>query len=233
MDIEYTKLGKFQIGYQNKTEFQILKNEIFIDQIYKTDIKKDSPVIFDIGSHIGLSIIYFKQQYPNSNITGFEPNPNVFHILEDNIKGNSIKNVQLHNIALGKDEEKRSLYIDNSGNNCFSTSSFSKDAWNGKQSSIPITVQTQKLSKYIVEKVDILKIDVEGAENEIIEDLQLEKKFNMIGTIMIEFHSKNKSKPNRIVECLKKNNFEITQKEDKTEKGLIYILGKNIPKESL
>ncbi|HQC39363.1 MAG TPA: FkbM family methyltransferase, partial [Candidatus Dojkabacteria bacterium] len=105
-------LHKYDIAYLNKYELKILDKEIFGDEIYRIDIEKKNPLIFDVGSHIGLSILYFKKKYPTSTILGFEPNPNVFPFLEENINGNNIKNVTLYNLALSSKEGEKTLYID-------------------------------------------------------------------------------------------------------------------------
>lgn len=226
MEIKYSKIHKYDIGYTNKQEFDILKNEIFNQEIYKLDLKIDSPVIFDLGSHIGLSILYFKMNYPNAKIVGFEPNPNIFPLLEENICCNNLQDVDLHNIALGNTDEIRDFHIDNQYD-AFSTSGFKPNAWNGTQNTISISVKTEKLSRYINNNIDLLKMDIEGAEKEVLMELEKEDKLKYIKNIVIECHNSNVS------DILKRNDFDISEKQDSREKSLIYILGKNISKESV
>ncbi len=217
-----TKLNKYQITYLSKEEFKILSKEIFQEEIYKTNIKNQSPTIFDIGSHIGLSILYFKTIYPKANITGFEPNPNTFPILEENIYSNDIKDVTLHNIAVGLNNTNRQLYIDTSGECAFSTSSFTKNAWNGKQLTKPIIVKTKKLSTYINKDIDLLKIDAEGAELEIIKDIYNTGKLAMVKNIIVEYHPTKKSKLTNLLKYLK--DFKSIKQKDLGE-NLILIHG--------
>src|SRR5438552_4218884 len=42
-------------------------------------------IILDIGSNIGASIIYFHRQFPDAKIFGFEPHPDTFRILQENV----------------------------------------------------------------------------------------------------------------------------------------------------
>ena len=192
MDSYIEKIGKYSVSYFNKIEFHNLNKEIFKQEIYYIEIDKEKEGvlnIIDVGAYIGLSILYFKSHYPNAHITAFEPNPNIFPLLEENIEYNNIKNVKLHNVAIGKRREKRNLYIETSGFAAFSTASFRKDAWNGKQKSRPIIVQTEPLSKYINKKVDILKIDVEGAEYEILRELDNNESFSKIENLLIRILS--------------------------------------------
>ena len=225
MEPKVAKFDRYLLTYFNKEELNILLNEIFNKKVYDIDLGKTTPVIFDVGAHIGLATIFFNQKYPLARITAFEPNPNIFPLLEENTYYNNIQNVTLHNIALGKTPSKRTLFID-STNGGFSTASFSKDAWDGSQKSIGIEVITEPLSKYIVTPIDLLKMDVEGTEQEIIEELNESGKIKDIKNIIIEFHPTEKQNIEIIKDILKRNNFIIEIREESKEK-LVYILGKN------
>jgi len=234
MDSNIAKIGKYSVSYFNKIEFRNLKNEIFKEEIYTTDLKSNDSEelnIIDVGAYIGLSILYFKSHYPNAHIIAFEPNPNIFPLLEENVEYNNIKNVKLHNVAIGKRSEKRRLYIETSGFAAFSTASFRKDAWNGKQRSRPIIVQTEPLSKYINKKVDILKIDTEGTEHEIIKELDVSGSFSKVENLLVEYHPSKNSKLQNLEKILRKNGYDISYRQDGREleepKGeLILIVAK-------
>jgi len=234
----FSKIQGYEIGYTNKEEFHILKDEIFNKEIYNIDLnlkngeKNDTPLIFDLGAHIGLSILYFKIKYPNSKIVAFEPNSNIFPILQENVECNGLENVELHNIALGSKDEVRTFYIDNSGADAFSTGSFNKDAWNGEQKSTPISVKCEKLSKYISEEIDILKMDIEGAETEVLKELIEADKLKYIKNILIEYHPINNGNSRNIISLLNENGFETKTKADEYGTNLISILAQNISKKS-
>src|ERR1022692_4839219 len=68
-------------------------DEIFKNEIYKFISKSDCPIIVDCGSNIGLSLIYFKQLYPNSSIIAFEPDPKIFQAMTSNIKSFGLNNI--------------------------------------------------------------------------------------------------------------------------------------------
>ena len=55
--------------------------EIFTDRSYAFPCTHPNPVIYDCGSNIGLSILYYNKNYPNCRIESFEPNPTVADIL--------------------------------------------------------------------------------------------------------------------------------------------------------
>jgi FkbM family methyltransferase len=204
-----TKVGDFQIIYPNKTEFRILKKEIFDQEIYKMDLQTDTPKIFDLGGYVGLSAIYFKQQYPNSHIEIFEPNPNVHHFLEENIFGNSLSGIQIHKVAVDDKSGQRDFYLDNSGNYCFSTAGFRENAWDGTQKTTKIKVHTETLSKYIGNQVvDLLKIDTEGNELKILKEI--ENQLPLVKNLIIEYHPIKKKNLKDIINILSKNNYELS-----------------------
>ena len=231
----FSKIQGYEIGYTNKEEFNILKDEIFNKEIYNVTINPgvtSLPTILDLGAHIGLSILYFKIKYPNSKIVGFEPNSNIFPVLQENIECNNLKDIELHNIALGNTEETRSFYIDSSGSNSFSTGSFNKDAWNGAQATVNISVKCEKLSKYVTQDIDILKMDIEGAETEVLKELIKANKLKYLKNILMEYHPVNNGNTKNVIKLLEKNGFEVTSKADIYGTALVNILAKNISNKS-
>ncbi len=210
-------IGKYKVTYFNKPELYTLKEEIFQNEIYSINLenKKENIInILDVGSHIGLSVLYFKSQYPDSNIICFEPNPNIFPLLEENIFYNNLSNVTALNIALGKNSSKRNLHIDSSGCGAFSTASFRKDAWNGKQKSRVIEVKTEPLSNYIKKTVDLIKLDVEGVEVEILKELEKSDCFKNIRNMIIEYHPSKGQNIYNLLKILKGNGFKLEYSQD-------------------
>jgi len=208
------KFRKYSITCFNKNELDILIDEIFNKEIYCIDIKNIKPVIFDIGAHIGLSTIYFKDRYPNSKIFCFEPNPNIFPILEENIFINNLQDITLKNIAVGDKDCIKELYIDSSGNGAFSTASFTKNAWSGEQKTLPIMVKVERLSNYVVDKINLLKIDVEGAEGSILEELEKENKLQFIQNILLEYHPIKIGHLKKIVNLLERNGYKLSYSKE-------------------
>lgn len=230
------KFKKYSITYFCKEELKILLKEIFQNRIYEIKLRSN-PIIFDLGAHIGLSTLYFKEKYPNSKILCFEPNPNIFPLLEENIIQNGLNNVLLHNVALGKSNTKRDLYIDSSGYGAFSTASFRKNAWNGKQKSKSISVQVEKLSKYITGKVDLVKMDIESAEKEVLEELDQSKSIRNISNMIIEYHPGKGNSILKLEKILKRNDFNTQyyldgKRVSNPSEHLLLVVAKNRVKES-
>ena len=229
---KYTKIENFEIAYFNKKELKLLEKEIFFNEIYEIELDNNTPEIIDAGAYLGLASIYFKKQYPNAKILAFEPNPNILPLLQENIAINNLKGIRIENYALGKKDSLRDFYIDSSGNNSFSTSGFIKNTWNGKQKTIPIEVRVTKLSEYINKDIDLLKMDIEGAEREVLEELRDSGKLNFIKNIIFEFHPSKKNTLDYLKSILIENEMKVSIREGLEGKDdpLVLVVGEKSPK---
>jgi len=171
--------------------------DIFVDEIYKIEANNDSPIIYDCGSNVGISLLYFSLLYPKAKIIGIEADKDICGICEVNMKKNNINNVDIINKA---------VWIDNLGVD------FSIEGGDG--GNLNETKNTKKIEsirlKDLLEKeskIDLLKIDIEGAEHEVIKDCA--GSLSNVQNIFIEYHSwsSNEQKLSEILAILEKNNF--------------------------
>lgn len=160
-----------------------LFEEIFIEQVYSFKSTATNPFIVDGGSNIGLSILYFKMIYPTGRVIAFEPNPKAYELLTKNIINNHLSSVTVFNVALSDQEGDASLFPGNQYSGSLTASLF-----NSLEQDSTEVIKTKKASSYIHEEVDLLKLDVEGSETEILNDLISSKKIDLIKEMIIEFH---------------------------------------------
>lgn len=160
-------------------EAGLLFQDIFIDQSYFFRPAERPPRIIDCGSHIGLSILYFKALYPGAEILAFEPAPETFKLLRENVKRNRLEQVRLENKAVSNVEGKMAFYGDKSVKSSLLPE-------RGQETSIEVDVV--RLSGYIDRTVSLLKLDVEGVEDLVLEDLAASGKLAMIEQAAIEYH---------------------------------------------
>jgi FkbM family methyltransferase len=160
-----------------------LFNEIFVNQEYRFTTNKIAPFIIDCGSNIGMSVLYFKSIYPHSEIIAFEPDRDAFGCLTENIRANNLKTVTLNRQALSLWDGEVDFYYDPDDPGSLVMSTVKERMSKHKQ-----VVEAVRLSKYVDREVDFLKIDVEGAEQEILEDLRNEGKLGYIKQLVIEYH---------------------------------------------
>lgn len=187
----------YKFHYTNFISLTHLFKELFVKQEYHLKLDNDHPVIIDCGSNIGASIMYFKRLYPNSIITGFEPSSEVFEILQRNINENQLQDVKLYNMALS-DKDGVAQFFSSPEDEGNLSMSMIQERGQGMLKDI----QTTRLSKYIDGYVDLLKIDVEGAETIVIKDLALNGKLRYIKNMVIEYHHHINGETDKLSEIL-------------------------------
>lgn len=200
-----TTLRNFRVLYENGEEFHRLKREIFANHIYYFESDSVRPIIVDVGAHIGLSTLYFKTLYPQANIIAIEPLQENFRLLEKNIAANRLSDVAAYQFACGSRDEERDFYIDETDERWFSSASFLPRAWNNQQQTRKISVAVRRLSQYLPGTVDLLKMDVEGAEEEIL--TELDETLRSIKRIIFEFHPAYGKNPQKIEHLLNVKGF--------------------------
>jgi len=170
--------------------------EIFVDELYKFPTKKVKPIIIDCGSNVGTSCVYFAMNYPKAKIIAFEADPRIFSVLLENMKGNGIINVSAINKAVWVDNKGIKFGIDGA------------DAGSIFYAKNTITIPTVRLKNYLNYEIDMLKMDIEGAESKVIIDCGASLK--NVKNLFIEYHSfKERSQDlDEILKVLSINGFK-------------------------
>jgi FkbM family methyltransferase len=187
MNLLSSKIGPFNIFYNNQKEFESIYKEIFINGEYNIALKSVRPLIIDCGSHIGLSVLFIKSLYPHAKIIGFEPNPVSYLILKKNIKNNQLRNIKVYNTALTGKKGSVDLYSYRYPDGQWNwDNSLISNLWTGKKVLKKYKVKSTQLSNVIKSKVDLVKIDIEGSEVEVLSDLA--NKLYLIENLFVECH---------------------------------------------
>jgi FkbM family methyltransferase len=161
------RLFKWTLSVPNLKEYHSLRREIFSTHQYYLEINSVNPLIIDAGAHIGLSCLYFKRLFPQCSIVALEPHPGAFSVLKDNLASNGLDRVLPLNLALWPYKQTLSFYTDPSSNAWWSNTSALVDAKIRPDNTLEFTAQTvtlQALYDGLGKKIDLLKLDVEGAE---------------------------------------------------------------------
>ena len=161
-----------------------LYEDVFIRKEYAPYKISSAKTIIDGGAHIGMASLFFAQQFPNAHIIAFEPDPDTFALLKKNIIQNNLSSqIKPVNAALSSKKGKALFYFDASfPGSTISSLSKKRHFKTAKQ------VQTMPLSSFISKPIDIVKLDVEGAETVVLNDLLKHKKLHLLTNIYIEFH---------------------------------------------
>ncbi len=121
---------------------------------------KDGNVIFDIGCYCGTQTVYFSKKVGNTGkVFGFEPDPQSFDSLIRNLEINQCENVKALNLGVFSFDGM--IGFETSGDMGASVST---------ESDIKIKVMTLDsiVNKYMIDKVDFIKMDIEGSEVDVI-----------------------------------------------------------------
>lgn len=197
---------------------------------------KEGDMVVDVGAHIGpYTIIASKRVGSNGKVVAIEADPGNFDLLSRNIQLNRLSNVLALNYAAYSEEKKIKLYLPSSGEDSSSYTKYNtimSDRARDDEESVEVSANTLDyllLSKNMIkqEEVNWIKIDVEGAEYEVLKGAKdiLSKSSNI--TLLIEIHNLSAGnilyKP--IQEFLGLYNFKI-EFEKASESGERHIIAR-------
>ncbi|MCG8580170.1 MAG: FkbM family methyltransferase [Bacteroidales bacterium] len=198
------RYNNLPIDYKLNVRYLSLLKEIFISREYADYFPfYQDAVVIDIGANVGFFSLFAANNLgEKSQVIAIEPEKENYSVLTENTKHE--EKIKLINAAISSKSGHDYLYLKNSLNSSLMYA----------EKACKIEVQTQTLEevigRYDLKRIDFLKIDCEGAEYEIIENLAPEI-FKIIKVISLEFHDNRSSQEcgNTIVELLERNGFEI------------------------
>ena len=190
-------------------DYDIFANGSFegdILKLFKQELKKDD-IFLDIGANIGQHSLY--ASFFCKHVYSFEPIKRIYDQFSSSILENDIFNISVYNYALGR--EKESIPIWSSASNMGASSILYS-----KNKKLEQYVKVVKLddiySKAGIERVDFMKIDVEGYEwNVLVGAEEIIKKYRP--KILLEFIKYENSQDNMTLEhmynFIKKYEYEV------------------------
>ncbi len=130
---------------------------------------KDGMTVVDIGANLGyFTVIAAGRIGPSGKVFSYEPDPHNFELLKNNIDVNGFKNVTAIPIALSDRAGTRELFFGD--NQC--THSFSDKKGTGRFESVITDTLDNSLKAFGSPRIDIIKIDIEGAEPIVLEGMK-------------------------------------------------------------
>ena len=194
--------------------------EIFADEVYKFPNVSEIPIIYDCGANIGMSCLYFRKIYPNSKLIAFEADPNIAEILIQNLKQNNIGNVKVIPKAVWINEDGVELSIEGA------------DASSIYSSKNKVKIESVRLKNFLQSEkyISLLKLDIEGAEVEVLKDCH--ENLLHVKNIFIEYHSymNGEQSLDSILNILTENGFRYFIKPEADRKNpFINKINKNNP----
>lgn len=178
-----TEIFGFKVHAYDYTTLLFLFREIFLTRDYEFTSVNSSPYIIDCGANIGMSVFFHKYLHPNASIVCFEPNPTAYELLKLNVESNHLSNVTLRMEAVSDSNAPLTLFVNDDKGSLLS--SVLAERGGSKSISIPAVLLTEQFSNTPA----MIKIDVEGAEWNILNDLMKhQEKLTGINHIILEYH---------------------------------------------
>jgi FkbM family methyltransferase len=145
-------------------------------QIYRFLPQNPRPFIIDGGANVGVSVRFFKEQYPGCSIVAFEPDDNLFKVLERNVRRAGYQGVELVPRALWTEAALLPFFSEGSD--------AGRVAREGDPR--PRSVRAVRLRDYLDRSVDLLKLDIEQGELAVLEDCA--DRLMNVQNLFVEYH---------------------------------------------
>lgn len=148
-------------------------------------VLKPGMTFVDVGANIGIfTVVGAHLVGPSGAVVCFEPEPSNYRLLLQNLARNGVTNVRAENVAVGARAETRTLHLEGRS---IATHSLLTTHRTGRIEA-QIEVNVVRLDEHLtpdIERIDLLKIDVEGYEPFVLEGA--ESILDRVGCVLFEF----------------------------------------------
>ena len=187
------------------------------EKFYSLLVGTDSPLIIDIGAHVGETIRYFKNIFPKSEILSFEPDVVNFEKLKQ-VAGEF--GVECFNFALGSESGEKTFYKQEHSHlgslkeidiHSKDSLGYAERAKNEERVVKCLTLDTFILNKDI-KKIDLLKIDVQGFELDVLKGAKKALEISSAVSVEIslfDFYKREDRKLGSIINIFEDLGFEL------------------------
>ncbi len=206
-------------------EVVLIYNEIMVNQEYFQEGMSvlGARCVIDIGANVGIFTMAVKLKAPQATVYAFEPIPDTFQVLEQNVRLLGCSDIHLYNVAIGSRDkvEKTFTFFPHMPGNSTAVPALKEDQKPamdqlfGKELSDLLhqsetrVVQVRTLSSVIREQgitsVDFLKVDVEGSEVSVLEGIE-QVHWPIFKQVAVETH--NTQLREQVSEILAEHGFE-------------------------
>jgi FkbM family methyltransferase len=154
------RIAGLTLRYDDPRSLAFEFKHIFVQRLYDFRPTRPRPRVLDGGGHIGLSALRFRRLAPDAQITVFEPDPAIVPMLRENLATNGADDVSVVAAALAG----------NAGTASFAPDGIDGGALSSRPDAPLIDVPAVRLSEYLTTPVDFLKLNIEGAELDVIRE---------------------------------------------------------------
>ncbi len=173
-----------------------------------TAVLPEDGVFFDVGANIGLFTFYIKQYRPNMTSQCFEPHPNMATCIRKTTTENSLKKVIVNEVGLSDKIGEFKLFLSNRNAGGHSLANTGTDKNSDDFHMVAVTTLDQYCQKNNIERIDVMKIDVEGVEEQVLNGaVETFKKLKPI--LMIECSNHDLVNNQGVLNFFRDNNLQV------------------------
>lgn len=188
--------------------------EIFMEECYMHGMEfafSARPIIFDIGSNVGLFSLYAASKFPNAKILSYEPITANFKHLEKNKNLNKHCRITAINKAVAGHSGEVTIVYEQDYEYSTTATIIGDKSYNKKEVTVSCLRLQDIFDEHKLDKCDFMKMDCEGAEFDIIYNCPKDY-LSRIGQIAMEVHGDRRANE-ELKKYLTQNGFEVHEKE--------------------
>ena len=189
LNLQVVDMDGLPFTYRAETSDEVVADLIFTKGKYVLPLPKDfqPKVIIDCGSNIGYSTLFFANVYPDAQVYSIEPEKTNFKFLRFNTI--FYDNIHLINSAFWDKETFARLEGNKLGDMGYMTVEASED----DKDAFKTTTLSKIVADNAIEKIDFIKIDIEGSEKEAFSEEKVDEWLSKVQIMAIVLHDEMRS----------------------------------------
>lgn len=194
-----------RVRYSNRSSILFLVHEIFAHCAYDFSPARPDPLIVDCGANVGMAALFFRLRFPRARIVAVEPHPQAFRLLEENTHGD--ERIERIEAAVTEDGAPARLFAPPDD-----AASLASSVIPGLVGGEAVEVAGIRLSELLGRldgEVDLLKLDIEGAEYGALRDCHGAGALARVHEVAVEYHrvANEPGGPDELVRVLSDSGF--------------------------
>ncbi len=169
------RLGPFTVRVTDGPNAYMQYKDEVVRRCYAFTSSSAAPVVIDGGANMGIFSLVTRRDHPGARITAFEPDPAIAALLRDNLDRNGARDVTIVNAALGARSGEAAFSADGQAGGALDAAGATR-------------VRVERLSNWLADDVDFLKLNIEGAELDVLREAAEAGRLRRVRAMVVEYH---------------------------------------------